>query len=158
MAGYRGSVCSKRYRLVWKDELVKHPERFTTKVLSLHETRQQAVDKEVFFQRQLNVVKNELYTNAALATGRPSLKGVKKTAEHCRNLSIAKKGKYVGRKMPPRDDEWRKKQREANFGKKASLETKAKMSEAHKGRKHSPETLAKIRAAALKRWAQANAA
>jgi hypothetical protein len=143
--GYGGSVSSRAYRDIWKAERKARPELFRTRILSTHSTREAAVEREVFLQRAMCVTQNPLYTNAAIATGRPSLRGVKKSKEHCRNLSLAKRGK-TGHKPGPRSEAWKEKQRSANLGKKASPETKAKMAEARKGRKHSPETLAKMRA------------
>lgn len=73
-SGYRGSVSSKEYGKIWKEELRNNPELFKTKIISLHETRKEAFDKEEKLQKQLNVVRNDLYVNKSFANSKFSLK------------------------------------------------------------------------------------
>lgn len=105
--GYRGSVSSKKYRYIWNDELKHHPELFITKIISIHNNRKEALDKEIFLHNQLRVHKNDLYINQCTASGKFGLTG---------KLSNVTKQKL----------------RELNVGKKHTLETKAKMSLTHK--------------------------
>lgn len=72
--GYRGSVSSKNYGKIWKEELKNNPELFKTKIISLHDSREQAFDKEEKLQKILNVVKNSLYINKSFANSKFSLK------------------------------------------------------------------------------------
>lgn len=65
--GYRGSVSSKEYKSVWKEELMKNPSLFKTKIISLHSKRSDAMLKELDLQSKLNVVCNKLYVNKSLA-------------------------------------------------------------------------------------------
>lgn len=67
-SGYHGSVVSKKYKSIWNSELKKHPNLFKTKILSLHETGEEAREKELKFQRELNVVESTLYINMGYAT------------------------------------------------------------------------------------------
>lgn len=72
--GYHGSVSSKEYGKIWKEELRNNPELFRTRIISSHDTREQAFDKEERIQKKLNVIKNSLYINKAFANAKFSLK------------------------------------------------------------------------------------
>ncbi len=65
--GYHGSVSSKMWKETWWSEIKYNPHLFESKIICLHETRQEATDKEYKLQKQLNVVKNPLYINQAFA-------------------------------------------------------------------------------------------
>jgi hypothetical protein len=67
--GYRGSVRSFKYLETWNNELNNNPELFETKIISLHNTRKDALEKENYFHKKLEVVKNNLYINQAMASG-----------------------------------------------------------------------------------------
>lgn len=66
-SGYRGSVLSKKYKSIWKSELKQNPDLFKTKIISLHETSEEARAKELKLQKALNVVHSPLYINQAYA-------------------------------------------------------------------------------------------
>ena len=61
--GYTGTVSSKIYQHIWKNELKNHPELFTTKILSYHNTKDEALRKEFIILTSLKVHKNSLYIN-----------------------------------------------------------------------------------------------
>jgi len=65
--GYRGSVSSKKWKSVWKEELKLHPEYFTIEILSYHNTRKEALEAELLYQKQHNVVLSEEYINESYA-------------------------------------------------------------------------------------------
>jgi len=65
--GYRGSVKSKQYSKIWKEELKNNPNLFKTKIISKHADRKKATEKENFLQKSLNVVKSSLYINMSIA-------------------------------------------------------------------------------------------
>jgi hypothetical protein len=65
--GYRGSVSSKSFEKLWKQELKENPELFEIKILETFETREEALAKELEIQQTLNVVKDEKYFNMSLA-------------------------------------------------------------------------------------------
>lgn len=65
--GYRGSVASKKYKEIWKLELKEHPELFDTIILTEHSTRKEALDQELSFHIQKNVVRNPDFINLSLA-------------------------------------------------------------------------------------------
>jgi len=54
------------------------------------------------------------------------------------------KGQNIGKSMPPRSEEWYRKQKESHLGNKASDETKQKMKAIKIGHVHSDETKKKI--------------
>ena len=68
--GYRGSVNSKKYKSIWKQELYDHPDLFKTIILTRHEARQEAQDKEIVFHEALSVARNPMYINMAHANGK----------------------------------------------------------------------------------------
>ena len=66
--GYRGSVTSKKYGITWKEEIKNNPQLFKTIIISKHNTRQEALDKEFVLQTKLNVVMSPMYINLSFAT------------------------------------------------------------------------------------------
>jgi hypothetical protein len=66
--GYRGSVKSKKYKEIWKSELKNNPNLFTTKIVTIHDSRQEALDKEDLLHKKLNVVKSPMYINMSFAS------------------------------------------------------------------------------------------
>lgn len=72
--GYVGSVSSKKYSTIWKNEIRNNPTLFKTKLIAIFETRQEAFLKEEFLQKQLNVIKNPLYVNMSFANNKFTLK------------------------------------------------------------------------------------
>jgi hypothetical protein len=69
-SGYRGSVVSREYKTIWRSELRNNPHLFKTSILSTHQTRGDATDKENKLQRMLCVVKNSMYINMSYASPR----------------------------------------------------------------------------------------
>ena len=68
--GYMGSVRSKKWRDIWKEETKSHPELFTVSVLSVHATREDALSEELRLQRLHDVVRSPEWINEALAQPR----------------------------------------------------------------------------------------
>ena len=66
--GYTGSVTSKKWSKIYYKELEENRHLFKTRVLSKHETRDEAVAEEFRLQRMHKVVQNNLYFNEAYAT------------------------------------------------------------------------------------------
>ena len=67
-SGYMGSILSKKYKNFWKHELKEHPELFNIEIASYHDTRSDAIWKELQLQKIFNVVKNPLFVNMSYAT------------------------------------------------------------------------------------------
>ena len=69
--GYMGSVTSKKYKHIYKKELKNNPSLFKLKIISKQKTRREALHRELFFHKHLDVVKSELYINqsSAIANG-----------------------------------------------------------------------------------------
>lgn len=61
--GYRGSVCSIKYKDIWNTELKENPHLFNTKILKTFNSRSAAKSHEYKLQLKLNVHKNPLYLN-----------------------------------------------------------------------------------------------
>lgn len=66
-SGYRGSVRSKKWRHIWESELTNNPSLFETKILSYHETRQDALSEELRIQLLNEVVKSHEWINESYA-------------------------------------------------------------------------------------------
>ena len=67
--GYRGSVSSREYRDIWKQEIKENPHLFQTKIICKFNNRFDARSREDSLQRKLLVIQNSLYTNKAYASG-----------------------------------------------------------------------------------------
>jgi len=67
--GYHGSVCSREYKSIWKQELIENPQLFETKIISTHDDRKEATLREREFQKKVNAVKSPLYINQATGAG-----------------------------------------------------------------------------------------
>jgi hypothetical protein len=137
--GYRGSVSSKNYKSIWKQELSDHPDLFKTIILTRHETREEALEREVVFHEAFSVARNPMYINMAHANGKFFTSGPL-APEHKAKIGAA----HAGQKRSP---ETKAKIGAGNTGKKQSPETIAKISAAKTGKKHTPETKAKQSAA-----------
>ena len=120
------------------DKAIKNEgiENFTKTILQTFDTREEAVQDEVFLHDLYDVARNPLFYNQAKATPNGFHRsGTKCTDEHKRKISEAKKGK----KRKPFSEEWKRKLSEANkgntnpLGHKHTEETRRKMSEARKG-------------------------
>lgn len=140
--GYRGSVSSKRYKEIWKKELLLNSHLFKTKIISTHFSREEALIKEASLQSSLNVVQNPLYVNMSIAGGKFGMmtidndtrlkmskasKGKPKSLEH--RLRIAE-----ANRIKAKNPEFRKK---LSF--KRTAEQRRKMSESGKGKIKSKE-------------------
>lgn len=65
--GYHGSVRSKKYKLLWEQEIKQNPYLFETFIISTHYTRQEAIYKELKLQKIFNVVTNKSFINQSYA-------------------------------------------------------------------------------------------
>lgn len=68
--GYNGSVRSKRYMSIWKQERKEHPELFKTVILQRFDTDLKAREREEYLQRFFDVPNNPMYINMAIGRGR----------------------------------------------------------------------------------------
>jgi len=66
-SGYKGSVSSKEYKDIWLDETLLHPEIFSTEIISLHPSREEALKAELQYQIDNDVVSSNLWINKSLA-------------------------------------------------------------------------------------------
>ena len=129
--GYHGTVRSKRYKTLWKSEIQLHPELFSTRVVTLHETRDQAITKEGFFQRQLKVVKSPMYVNQAIAAPNGFFGMDMKGPNNPRFGKIPwNKGKTVGQNS----DESNARRSQTLKGRKFSKLHKKRIGDAHRGK------------------------
>jgi len=123
--GYRGSVSSKRFAKLWKQELKENPELFEIKILETFETREEALCAENRIQRKLNVVKDENYFNLAIAKDNDAwvlktpwnkgMKGVCSKEKYPKIAEAASKRDYTG-------------ENNTFYGKKHSEKTKQQLS------------------------------
>ena len=78
--GYNGTILSKEYKEIYKLEQKENKHLFKTRILSYHETREEALVEELRVQKMHSVVKNSKYINMSYASingyfGKP-MKGV----------------------------------------------------------------------------------
>lgn len=66
--GYRGTVSSKEYRKVWREELRNNPHLFVTKIISYCETRKEALDREQQIHTAMKVNISPLHINKSIAS------------------------------------------------------------------------------------------
>lgn len=133
--GYHGSVSSKQYKHIWKNELKMNPHLFYTRIISRFNTQKEAIARELFIHKHFSVVRNKLYTNK----------------------SEARKNGFFGVSLCGKDNPAYGKPRTGNhpkgmLGKKHSKEARAKMSEKRlgkPGKSHSEETKLRMRDAKL---------
>ena len=141
---YFGSVASIKYKDIFKEERKDNPDLFSIEILSLHLTREEAIEKELELQIKHNVVKSTEYMNESLARvngffGRDTSGdshpkfGDRLSDETKKKISNA----LTGRIEP---DETRKKKslsklgnKNSFYGRKHTEETKDKISESKKG-------------------------
>lgn len=67
---YHGSVTSKKYSAIFKQEIKDNPHLFKTIPLAFYSTKEEAIEKEGFLQKSLNVVYNDMYINMSISTSR----------------------------------------------------------------------------------------
>lgn len=106
-SGYCGSVKSATYHDTWKQELQHNKGLFETKVISVHDTREDALKRENQLHKTLRVVGNPLYINKATAAGSFGVMD-EASIEKMRQTKIAN-GVVVGKKISLRrnDQTWK---------------------------------------------------
>lgn len=129
--GYFGSVKSKKYKDIWLKELKNNKSLFNVKIISIHNSREEALNKENIFHEYLNVHNNPLYINLATAKGKFGLlvSGFKGShTEETKRIIREKRSKQIISK------ETRIKQRLSLKGHKVSESVKQQISKKLKGR------------------------
>lgn len=66
--GYHGTVKSKRFGSIWREELKINPSAFDTLIIATFDTRLEATEEELRVQRRLRVVEDQRFINEAYAT------------------------------------------------------------------------------------------
>lgn len=141
--GYRGSVGSKKYKKIWLHELKNNPHLFKTKVISIHETRKEAVLKESYFHKSLNVL-GEMYINESISKG--SFFVFNRTKEHTKAIIDSRIGYSHSKETRNKISKSKKgKGYPSRIGKSVSEETKSKISNKLTGRLLSEETKEKMK-------------
>lgn len=112
---YHGSVKSFAYGKQWNLESKNNPHLFETKILTLHHTRREALERENDLQSKLNVVHNALYINQSLACGcfgdmpKEAKEKRKKTISDPRWIETVGKSSREKLSKVRLDDEWKEK-------------------------------------------------
>lgn len=141
-AGYNGSVDSSIYKPIYIQEQKRNKSAFSTEILSFHDTREEAFDKELELHLQYNVVESDEYMNMALARSYPyfSNYGKAHSEDHKRKMSEAQ----IGKKRGPMSDEHKRINSESKKGIPKSEEHRKNISASKKG-KHRPIPTAEAR-------------
>lgn len=66
--GYNGSIKSKKYKALYLEEQSENKHLFKTRILSRHDSQEDAVKEELRLHIKFNVVKSKKYMNMALAS------------------------------------------------------------------------------------------
>lgn len=64
--GYLGSVSSKKYKDVWKEEICNNRGAFSVKILKVFDTKPNALEHEKYLQKMFQVHTNPLYINMSI--------------------------------------------------------------------------------------------
>jgi hypothetical protein len=67
--GYRGSVLSRQYKHIWRDEIKACAHLFKTKIIKTYSTREEAITAEKRLQKALKVAESPMYINKGYAGG-----------------------------------------------------------------------------------------
>lgn len=68
LKGYHGTVLSKKYSKIYKQELKDHPELFDSCIIGEFKTRDEATECELYYQKLHDVVKSDKFFNMSLAS------------------------------------------------------------------------------------------
>jgi hypothetical protein len=66
-AGYKGSVSSRKWSKLWKQEIKDHPEYFLVRILICYASREEALQFELELQKELEVIKHPMCINESYA-------------------------------------------------------------------------------------------
>lgn len=120
--GYRGTISSKLYKEIYKQELKENPHLFKTIIITKCETRNLALEKETYFQRHFNVHTNSMYMNMSISNERfyCTDHSFKQTASYSKKVSKNNKDRWsdpiqreqliIAIKKSKRTESYRKKQ------------------------------------------------
>ncbi len=139
-AGYNGSIASVQYGSIYKQEQRAHKSLFSTEIISLHETREEAFDKELELHRLYDVVESDDYMNLSMAYPYFSNYGKPHSEQHKKKISEAQ----IGKKRGPMTEEHKKKNSESKKGILKTEEHKNNISAGKKG-KPRPEPTSEAR-------------
>ncbi|UQS94005.1 hypothetical protein ABNavy1_183 [Acinetobacter phage AB-Navy1] len=104
LSGYKGSVKSAKWKTIWRNEIKNRPHLFKTRVLSVFDSRDEALNAELRLHIKYDVVKSEKYINMAIAQPNGffgmSKSGTNLTSSHKRKISQSLAGKKRGKYKP----------------------------------------------------------
>jgi hypothetical protein len=98
--GYLGSVSSKKYKSIWKEEISKNRGLFSIKILKIFNNKSDALSHERLIQKTLKVHTNSLYINMSIVkdnffVSNPEChKGKKHSEETKKKLSLSNKKQF----------------------------------------------------------------
>lgn len=64
---YHGSVLSQKYKKIYNKELKEHPENFDSCIIDEFNSRKEALECELYYQKLFDVVKSDLFFNMSFA-------------------------------------------------------------------------------------------
>ena len=141
---YFGTITSKKWSKIFKEELRNNKNLFSIEILSYHETRQEALSEEFRLQKLNDVVKSGEYFNEGFAS-KNFFHGNKHTEKTKNKLSISSKNVFLNLTQEQKTRIF-KKISESNKRAWQNPSTNEKLIKANgsyknKGRKHSAETI-----------------
>jgi len=142
---YNGSVSSKKYKEIYLKEQKQNKHLFSTRILSYHHTKDEALDEELRLHRKHKIIKNTKYINETYARAKSFNSGKGKDSVNYNMVCVVDKD---GNKFKVSKEEFYNNRGilydSVHKGKKLSEETKKKLSNSNKGKKLSEETKIKI--------------
>lgn len=129
LKGYKGSVSSKRYKSIWRQEVTNNPQLFKVNVIKTFLTRDDAYNHEKKLQILLRVIYNPLYINLSISRILPTGYGRlnpfygKKHKQSSKKAMVANRRDYIGEDNP-------------FYGKNHSTETKQRIGKKSARQKH----------------------
>lgn len=137
--GYRGSVSSRQYKLIWKRELHENPHLFKTNIVKTFDSKEDAKRHETFLQKAFSVHTNPLYINMRIhgehVLWRPH---TKETRKHMSQSRRGKGNSFFGKKHTNETKKiigtYSKGRQSKNKGVSLPEETKLKISNTLKGK------------------------
>ena len=132
-------------------EQIENPSRFSYEILSIFESRKDALSMEVKLHKEFNVGKNDMFYNKSNQTSNGFDFDITGNKEIAKKISDSMKGKPAHNAGLKQSEETKNKRSESLKGRKSPMtgrthndDTKLKMSESRKGKLHNEETKRKI--------------
>jgi hypothetical protein len=101
--GYNGSVGSKIYGDIFKNERIENPHLFKTRILSTWSTADEALDEEERLHKKYDVVNSQIYMNMTIGRAQPDATGKRRSNKTRKLMSVVQQ--KIWKDMSPDEKE-----------------------------------------------------